>query len=188
MELAEGMRRAGETARLVAKATRFWVTNVTPTPSLGLLRRPLLARHRPLGLRQVPGLEDLWRGGSREAGGRDLAAREDAHAGARGPSPLALRRRVRARGFERSRRQVGRGCAPEAVRDLVHLSAAQALRAGRPRRERLAQGDEAGGLRPQEAPSSPGIAGCVVPLPGRPLANPATHDDFRGVRAHRGRC
>ena len=38
MELAEGVQRAGEMARVVAKTTRFWFTNVTSSPLLGLVR------------------------------------------------------------------------------------------------------------------------------------------------------
>ena len=40
MSSAVGIRRAGEMARVVRKATRFWVVNVTFTLSLGLDTTP----------------------------------------------------------------------------------------------------------------------------------------------------
>ena len=122
------------------------------------------AQARRLRLRPREALEGVRRGRARLLRGGRLARRRGDGPGVRGANPLALRRLALAG------RQAGVGDQPAPVRQPLRDGTAQALRALRPRRGRLDQGDEAEGLRPQVARAPKGPPAGPVPLRGGALA------------------
>src|SRR5829696_6879585 len=119
-------------------------------------------------------------------GGGPGRQRGGAVAGLREPHARAPRRGARPlRGGGRGRhREAQGGGQAEALRGPARAPAAKAFRPRRPRGGRVAQGDEAGGLRPQGAArSAPAAAG---PLPLRRGPPALTPTDVRGSRPEVG--
>src|SRR5215211_3780633 len=144
-----------------------------------LLLRALRAGAGLAGLRPLQELAPVRGGGpGRQRGGAVAGLREPhARAPRRGARPL------RGGGRGRHREAQGGGQA-EALRGPGRAPAAKALRPRRPRGGRVAQGDEAGGLRSQGAArSAPAAAG---PLPLRRGPPALTPTGVRGSRPEVG--
>src|SRR3954453_21679664 len=104
-------------------------------------------------------LEDIRQGVPPRQGGGALAAGEDTHHRARRRAANPLRGGVRGR-----HRQTAGALATRTLRGHDRARAVAALRPRFPRRRRLTQGPEAGGLRAEEAETRVAAAG-PAPLP-----------------------
>lgn len=121
-----------------------------------------LAHPRLPRVRAPPALAPLRGGDPGGQGGRAMARGGEHHPGARGGATLTLR--GEARGGDRG---AAFGRTAEAVRHVGGRGAATPLRAGRPRRGRLAKGAQAGRVRSPPTPRTAGLAAGAFPLRGR---------------------
>ena len=125
---------------------------------------------QPARLCHVPALETIRRRGTRRQRSRPVAARQEPHGGIRRKAPLPIRRGA---GVGRRNWWAAGGKAAHPLRDLIpaKLAAAEALRAGRPRRGRVAQSTQARRVRSPAAPRIANFAAGPLCLHGGHLGN-----------------